>query len=279
MMDIERLFDNDRHVPGMRPGRTDSPQPGPTVAVEAVESPPGDLSSAADYEQVEDLEARTVPEFPITLVEPLRPGPQLVSAHAPGDAHSEKIRLLRTEIMLRHTAHHGAVAFAVIGASAGEGRSQLAAELALSFAQLGRSTLLLDADLRHPRQHQLFGTDLRDGLAQAIVHGHATSLFSVAGYPSLTLMTAGVCPANPIELLSDGRFESLLINLRSSYDFIVVDTPRCADYADGLVIATVVGHVLTVHRKDHTAYKAARLMFRQLASARAEVLGGVLNNF
>jgi receptor protein-tyrosine kinase len=279
-MDIERLFDNDRPVPGMRPtDRSDARRPAGAVSIEPVMDSAGDLASTIDKEQVEDLHPRQVPEFPITLIEPLRPGPQLVSAHAPADAHSEKIRLLRTEIMLRHTAQHGAMAFAVIGASATEGRSQLAAELALSFAQLGRSTLLLDADLRHPRQHALFGTELRDGLAQSIERGHATALFSVAGYPTLTLMTAGVCPSNPIELLSDGRFESLLINLRSSYDFIVIDTPRCTDFADGLVIATVVGHVLTVHRAAHTSYKAARHMLRQLASARAEILGGVLNHF
>jgi receptor protein-tyrosine kinase len=203
----------------------------------------------------------------------------LSSAHDPGSAHSERIRLLRTEILLRHGAQHGAVALAVVGASAREGRSQLTAELALSFAQLGRSTLLIDADMRHPRQHYLFGTELREGLAQAIARGHATSLFSVAGYPALSLMTAGICAANPIELLSDGRFESLLLALRNSYDFIVVDTPRCGDYADGLVIATVLGHVLTVHRAKTTSYKAARAMMRQLVSARADIVGGVLNHF
>ena len=278
-MDIERLFDNDRPVPGMRPTGRKQRRRGPGVAAEPAAGASDDPGATIDHEQVEDLQVKQVPEFPIALVEPLRPGPQLVSAHDPSHAHSEKIRLLRTEILLRHTAQSGAVAFAVIGASATEGRSQLAAELALSFAQLGRSTLLLDADLRHPRQHALFGAELRDGLAQSIERGQATALFSVSGYPALTLMTAGVCPPNPIELLSDGRFESLLLGLRASYDFIVIDTPRCTDYADGLVIATVVGHVLTVHRADHTSYKAARQMLRQLGSARAEILGGVLNHF
>jgi receptor protein-tyrosine kinase len=274
-MDIERLFDNDRPVPGMRPAS----RSGPALRVEPVDAAHDGADLAANTDDVEDIEHRTTPEFPVALVEPLRPGPQLFSAHDPAGAHSENVRLLRTEVLLRHSAQHGAVAFAVVGASAAEGRSVLAAELALSLAQLGRSTLLIDADMRRPRQHILFGTDLRDGLAQSIVRGHPTSLFGVAGYPSLSLMTAGTCPANPIELLSDGHFESLMITLRNSYDFIVVDTPPCGDYADGLVVATVIGHVLTIHRAEHTSYKAARSMMRQLASARAQILGGVLNHF
>ena len=68
-------------------------------------------------------------------------------------------------------------------------------------------------------------------------------------------------------------------DLRGHFDFIIVDTPRFDDYADGQVIATVVGHVLTVHRARYTPYKAARAMMRQLTSARADILGAVLNQF
>jgi len=277
-MDIERLFNDDRPVPGMR-ASSRTARKSIDGRIDPVMGGSEDLAATLDPDHVQDIEPNRPPEFPVALVEPLRPGPQLLSAHDPAHPHSERIRLLRTEILLRHTVQYGTVAFAVVGASAGEGRSQLAAELALAFAQLGRSTLLLDADMRHPRQHQLFGAELRDGLAQAIDHGHATSLFSVAGYPMLTLMTAGTCPKNPIEMLSDGRFESLMLALSSSYEFIVVDTPPCSDFADGLVVATIIGHVLTVHRADHTAYKSARAMLRQLVSARADILGGVLNHF
>jgi receptor protein-tyrosine kinase len=171
------------------------------------------------------------------------------------------------------------MAFAVVGAGAGEGRSRLAAEIALAFAQLGSSTLLLDADLRHPKQHELFGVELRDGLAQAISSGESPTYYRIEGYPTMSLVTAGVSASNPMELLSDGRFESLMYELRHNFEFIIVDTPRCSDFADGLVIATVVGHVLTVHRAKFTPYKDARAMLRQLISARADILGGVLNHF
>jgi protein-tyrosine kinase len=275
-MDLESLVDNDRPVAGMRPR---APSQTANGHIGSVSGDVGDLAESIDDDRVEDVEASTAPEFPIAVLETLRPSALLFSAHDSEHPHSERIRLLRTELLLRHTTRQGAVAFAVVGAGIAEGRSCLAAELALSFSQLGRATLLIDADMRHPRQHELFGTQLRFGLAQAIIGSDPPTLFGVAGYPTMSLLTAGICPGNPIELLSDGRFEYLLRTLRNSYEFIIVDTPRCSGYADGLVIATVVGHVLAVYRARRTPYKAARAMMRQLVSARADILGGVLNHF
>jgi receptor protein-tyrosine kinase len=278
MSDIERLFGSDRPVPGMRPTSRVPPVP-----FESDLDPPSDAidaQQAAGSPEPEDREPQQddAPQFPLTILEPLRIAGELL--HAQSDAaRAERMRLLRTEILLRHRTQRGAIAVAIVGAGAAEGRSLLAAELALSLAQLNRSTLLIDADMRHPRQHRLFGTDLHDGLAQAIARGEATALYSVEGYDSMQLMTAGQYPANPIELLSDGRFEVLMDELRSTYDYIVIDTPRCSDYADGLVVSTVIGHVLTVHRAPHTHYKAARAMLRQLASSRADIIGAVLNTF
>lgn len=278
MMDIERLFEGDRPVPGMRP----SARVVPTrmelrTGTDAQDGDPH--AQRASNDEIDTDTVETVPEFPVALVEPLKPGPQLRSAHDPAHAHSERIRLLRTEILLRHSVQHGSMAFAVVGAGEGDGRSQLSAELAMAFAQLGRSTLLLDADMRRPRQHELFGATLHDGLSQAIVRGDSPTLYSVEGYPYLSLMTAGISPPNPIELLSDGRFEWLMQRLRSTFEFIVVDTPSCSKFADGLVVATVVGHVLVVYRARHTPFKAVRAMLRQLNSARAQILGGALNHF
>ncbi len=233
------------------------------------------------YAEVADVEWETAQEFPIAVVEAVRvrPGPQLLIAHDSAHPHSERVRLLRTELLLRHMAREEGAAVAVLSASAGEGRSLLAAELALAFAQLERPTLLLDADMRSPMQHTLFGTQLGNGLAQAITNGGRPTFLEVEGSPALSILTAGVCPPNPLELLSDGRFDSLMTELRNSFEFIIVDTPRFSDYADGLAIATVVGHVLTVHRARRTQYKVARNMLRQLASARADILGGVINHF
>lgn len=286
MTSIERLFGGKRAVHGLR----SSERAAREAAVDDMESvalpadPEGGEASSRD--PVESLleevgEPAPAPHRSLAIFEPIavRPGPELLSAHSQMHPHSERVRLLRTELLLRHPNDAGAIAIAVVGAGAGEGRSRLAAELALAFSQLDRSTLLIDADMRNPRQHLLFGTPLGDGLAQAIVREDSPVLCRVEGYPTLSLVTAGQCPPNPLELLSDGRFQNLMESLRHSFEFIIVDTPRCSDFADGLVVANVIGRVLTVHRACHTTYKAAREMLRQLASGQVDVLGGVLNHF
>jgi receptor protein-tyrosine kinase len=285
MNNIERLFGGDKAVPGMRSSARLEPKYPIDDEPEEADTFDGHAADEASQHEIpqhevpEGDDGAEAPRFPLAVLEPLRPGRQLLSAYEPGHPHSERMRQLRTELLLRHNAQSGSMALAVVGAGAGVGRSLLAAELAIVFAQLGRSTLLLDADMRNPSQHTLFNGELRDGLAQAILRGESPTLYGVEGLPTLAVMMAGVCPANPIELLSDGRFESLMDELRNRFDFIIVDTPRFADYADGQVVATIVGHVLTVHRARHTLYKEGRAMMRQLVSTRADILGGVLNQF
>lgn len=280
MKHIERLFADGHPVPGLKStGRFAAPQ---TVYsdgdVEVLEDTPLHRLDRNDSESA-GHEGRK--DYPVALLKPFRASFPLVGAVAPGNSYSDRIRLLRTELLLRHPGGQSdTVAVAVIGAEAGEGRSVLAAELALSFAQLGRSTLLVDADLRNPRQHVLFGAAPGDGLVQAITRSDITSYYGVEDFPTLSVMTAGTATdANPSELLSDGRFDRLVGELARRFDFIVFDTPRFADYPDAQVIATVVGHVLTVHRAGHSSYRATRKMLRQLGPSQALLLGAVVNHF
>lgn len=220
--------------------------------------------------------------YPIALLEPLRPGWELLFARSQDDVRSEQIRKLRTELLLRgHSETSGALRLAVIGADAGEGRSLLAAELALAFAYLGRSTLLIDADLRRPRQHALFGAEAPGpGLIQAIMQGDTPSLHGVEGFPQLALLTAGEGRGeNPTELLSSRQFERLIGELRYRFSCIIVDTPRFGAYSDAQIAASVLGNVLCVHRAGASTYRETRAMLRDLASTRASILGSVLNHF
>ncbi len=98
----------------------------------------------------------------------------------------------------------------------GEGRSQLCGELAISFAQLGRRTLLVDADMRRPHQHVLFGASNQYGLSKAITTREAPYYNPVAGLTHMHLLTAGPVPPNPLELLSDGRFSDLFTTWRNA---------------------------------------------------------------
>jgi len=211
--------------------------------------------------------------------ERVTPGPQLIIAHEPDNPRSENLRALRTELLLLNEGTRGANVVAILSASAGEGRSQLAAELAIAFAQLGRRTLLVDADMRNPRQHVLFGAKNDLGLSNAVTGFDKPNYHPVVGLPLMHLLTAGAIPPNPLELLSDGRFEKLVTDWRNNYEFLVMDTPPVSQCADGLAVATLAGRVLVLGRTQHSSFKSTRAMLRRLATTQAKILGAVLNHF
>jgi protein-tyrosine kinase len=211
--------------------------------------------------------------------ERVTPSPQLILAHDSDNPRSERLRALRTELLLLHDSGGGANIVAVLSPGSGEGRSQLCGELAISFAQLGRRTLLVDADMRKPQQHVLFGSTNEHGLSEAIANNEKPYYHPVAGLPFMHLLTAGPIPSNPLELLSDGRFSNLLTEWRNSYEFIVLDTPPVARCADGLAVATMAARALVLSRAQHTTYKSTRALLRRLASTQSKLLGAVINHF
>jgi protein-tyrosine kinase len=209
----------------------------------------------------------------------VKAGPQLILAHDPDNPRSEKIRALRTEILLLSEAAAGATTLAIVSSGPVEGRSQLAAELAISFSQLGRRTLLVDADMRQPKQQLLFGSSNDMGLSEAISHNTKPWLHAVDGLPHLSLLTSGTIPQNPLDLLSDGRFAKLLQDFRRSYEFVVLDTPPIRQYADGLAIATLAGKALVLSRGQHSSFQETRELMRRLATTQSQILGAVINHF
>ncbi|HUP91102.1 MAG TPA: CpsD/CapB family tyrosine-protein kinase [Solimonas sp.] len=229
----------------------------------------------------DDIDSARASGRKLALIErkALRPGSQLVLANDPFNPRNEQVRALRTELLLRHQGGHHANIVAVLSPCAGEGRSLLSAELAISFAQLGQTTLLVDADLRNPRQHLLFGSDNREGLSQAIATDSAPCIHPVENFPDLFLLTAGPSPANPMELLSAGRFESLIESWRRRYEHVVIDTPAVSENSDALAVATLAGRVLVVSRAQRTPYKATREMLRRLAATQSQILGAVISHF
>jgi len=210
----------------------------------------------------------------------VQPGKNLIILHEPYNPRSEKLRALRTELLLLADTTARAVTIALLSPLPGEGRSQLAAELAVSFAQLGRSTLLLDADMRRPCLHQLFeGTDEQRGLAQAIAARNSPYVHGVEGFEHLHLISSGGVADNPLELLSDAHFKRLADDWNGRYDFVVIDTPAVSHYADGLAVATIARKSLVLSRAAHTPYSAVRELLRRLATTEAQVLGAVINHF
>lgn len=207
------------------------------------------------------------------------PSDHLILAHAPYSHHSEQIRVLRTELLLRPQITGKANSVVLLSPCRGEGRSLMAAELAISFAQLGRPTLLVDADLRHPQQHVLFGADNRYGLSGALTENSRPWVYGIEALPCLSLLTSGPVPPNPLELLSGSHFESLFEDWQQECEFIVFDTPPIHEYSDGLAVAMIVGRVLALSRARHTPYNKMQRMLRRLAATQSQVLGAVVNHF
>lgn len=209
----------------------------------------------------------------------VEPDNRLIMAHDPYDPRCEKIRALRTELLLRRESIDRADIVALLSPCAGEGRSLLAAELAIAFAQMGRPTLLVDADLRRPQQHLLFGTDNREGLSQALEYGVKPQLHTVQGLPRMSVLTAGEVPHNPLELLSSSNFVSMVEDWRDNFEFVVIDTAPVMHFSDGLAVASLVGRVLALSRAQHTPYKDMQDMLRRLAATRSQILGAVISHF
>jgi protein-tyrosine kinase len=210
----------------------------------------------------------------------LVPSQCLDIAHGVRDQRSEKILALRTELLLRRTSSDHAYMIAMISPCNGEGRSQLAAELAIAFARMNRPTLLVDTDFRNPQQHVLFNADNSSGgLVQAIESDRIPDLHGVENLPQLVLITAGLIPSNPLELLSSEKFAQIIEYMRDNFEYIIFDTPPTAKYSDGMIIANLVGNVLSLSRANHTSHRHMRDMLRGLSITNSRILGGVLNRF
>jgi protein-tyrosine kinase len=204
--------------------------------------------------------------------------PELVAAFHPRDPKVEALRVLRSQIALRWYAEHKSMV--VTGARSGQGTSHIAANLAVVFSQLGERTLLIDADLRNPRQHHLFRRQAGPGLSD-ILAGRASMdvIEPIAEMTNLALLTAGTIPPNPQELLGRPALADLLNAADAEYDVILFDTPPALDCSDAQTLSARIGGTLIVVRRDQAKIADVEEVKRQLAIAGAETVGAVLNDF
>ena len=221
---------------------------------------------------------------PDRLLEPQHSGQaraaaKLAVAYGTDSPRCEQIRTLRTEILLLRDDDAAPLTLALLSPGASEGRSLLAAELAIAFSQLGQYSLLIDADLRHPSQHKLFGCENRFGLAQALSSQDAPHLLGVENLPFLSVLLAGAPTPNPLELLSGGRFERLMGDFRKVFEYVIIDSPPVAQFADGLTIARVAQRVVVVSRSDHTTFGDMKETLRRISSTRSRIFGAIVNRF
>jgi protein-tyrosine kinase len=207
---------------------------------------------------------------------------ELVVATNPFEESAEFFRDIRSKILQKRTEINSSkVALAVCSPSSGDGKSYFCANLAVAFSQLGARTLLVDADMRTPRQHEIFEVESsRSGLSGILSgRGESSVVLPIASLPSLFLLPVGVTPPNPLELVQSRAFDQLLTELLSKFEYVIVDTPAASHGADSRVIAGKCGSSLAIAKKSHT--KSAQLMSleRSLSTSGSIYFGVVLNDF
>lgn len=220
-------------------------------------------------------------DYPYLIPGESKVSEEVVAAYDPFSPQVEALRALRAQLMLRWFDHDAArTALAIVSASRGEGRSYIAANLAVVFSQLGERTLLVDADLRRPRQHELFGMENRVGLS-ALLSGRAghEAMHRIPGLLGLSVLPAGVLPPNPQELLARAAFAQLLEQLAGQFDVVLLDSPPAGDTADAQTLAVRAGAALVVVRKNSSRTWRVRGISESVAQGKAAIVGAVLNDF
>lgn len=206
---------------------------------------------------------------------------ELVAAYARFHRRVEELRALRTQLLIRwFNSTHQRRVLAIVSPSTREGRTYVAANLAVVFSQLGERTLLIDADLRSPRQHQLFNVSDRVGLS-TVLAGRAdhSAVVPVPGFAGLSLLPAGAPPPNPQELLSRAALARLLQELQTKFDVILIDTPPAKLYADAQSVTYHAGGAVVLARKNHTRVADTASVIRDLNDTGAQIVGTIFNVF
>ncbi|MGQ9787432.1 MAG: polysaccharide biosynthesis tyrosine autokinase [Anaerolineae bacterium] len=204
---------------------------------------------------------------------------KLVTARHPRSSIAEAYRTLRTNIQFS-TLDKPARTLLVTSPGSLEGKSVTSANLAVSMAQAGLKTVLVDADLRRPAQHKIFGLPNQQGLTNALLqpgepspdgHLQATQI------ENLRILTSGPIPPNPSELLGSARMQALLQKLKEENDVVIFDSPPVLVVTDASVLATRVDGVVMVTDSGHTRRDMVVRAQDALRKVGANLLGGVVN--
>ena len=200
----------------------------------------------------------------------------LISKGVPAN-FSEAFRAVRTNVLFS-SADEGPKVIVVTSAGPGEGKTLVASNLAVAMAQAAQRVLLMDADMRRPRVHSLFGIAQEPGLSNVLVgNAKPSDAVRITSVPGLWAMPAGMIPPNPAELLGSKRFKEFLGTLGQHFDCVIVDTPPVMAVTDSSIAAHVATGLIFVIGAEMTTRHTAQRAVEQLSHARPKFLGAILN--
>jgi protein-tyrosine kinase len=205
---------------------------------------------------------------------------ELVVASHPFGTQADAFRELRSQIMMGIMgAEEPRRPLAVVSPDSGDGKTFIAANLAAAFSQLGGRTLLVDANMRAPRQHQLFKIGIHPGLSGILAGSSASDVIQqVLELPNLYVMPVGTVPPNPLELVQRPALGLLLRELLGKFHYVIVDTPAVRRGADARAVAMHCGAALVVGRRGKTPMKTISSLSDAFAKAKVRLAGVVMND-
>ena len=243
----------------------------------------GEAAIALGFASADDVLFALAQQFhyPYAPEEQRKGNPELVALNQPFGVQAEAFRAIRSQIMMRlFSDRDDRRAIAVVSPDSGDGKTFFSANLAVTLAQLGGRTLLVDADMRGPRQHQVFGIDNSAGLS-GILSGRAEPkvIQQATGMPSLFVLPVGITPPNPLELVERPAFGLLVRELLAKFDHVVVDSPAAIYGSDAAVIAARCGAALVVARQDNSRVNSLQDLVASLGASTAKVAGVIVNEY
>jgi succinoglycan biosynthesis transport protein ExoP len=200
----------------------------------------------------------------------------LINGNAP-NMFGESFRSIRTNVLFS-SADEGSRLIVVTSSAPGEGKTAVSTNLSVALAQAGHRVLLVDADMRKPRVHEVFQQPLTPGLSNLLVGDKPVSeAIRESSQQGLWLMAAGTYPPNPAELLGSKKFRDLTVFLQQYFDWVIIDTPPVMAVTDAAIAANLAHGVLFVVGAEMTSRRVAQRAVEQLEMSQAKFLGAVLN--
>ena len=204
---------------------------------------------------------------------------RLITYEDPKSPISESYRSLRTNISYASSIEKKIKSLLVSSSQPGEGKSTTTANLAIAFAQLRKKTLLVDADLRKPVQHNVFGHPRGPGLSEYLI-GEVSDLESIilpTKVDNLSIITAGGLPPNPSELLGSNAMSQLVDRLESEWDMILFDSPPIVAVTDASMISSELDAIVLVVKACQTERSAVDRALDTIRNVQAPLIGAILN--
>lgn len=203
---------------------------------------------------------------------------ELVAITTPQSLVSEQFRRLRTNLNFS-SSKENLQSLIITSANAGEGKSLVAANLAIVFAQEGKKVLLIDGDMRNPTSHKTFRMKNDIGISNLLAEETiAEAAIRKTVVENLDLLCSGPVPPNPSELLSSTAMDRLMEKLKKAYDLVIFDSPPILSVVDGQIIANKCDGSIFVIDSGKTGKEHALKVKEALTSSGSRLLGVILNN-